>query len=185
MGDNRRRVLIGVLLALVAVRFLIFPWIESQSDAREQLQVLTNRLDRSLGVVLNRDAIRSSMQNLEKANAIERSKFPESKDVSSFQLEAQQRVTGIIQSRSLQVEAFDWILSDPPGATGFGSIRCRVLVRGDQRALALLLGELEGNLHNMLVHEATFNFESPNRGPFESKTLMTLVADFHFRRRAE
>jgi hypothetical protein len=185
MGVDRRRALIGILLALAAVRFLILPWIESQGDARDRLEVLTNRLDRSLGVVLNREAIRSSRQELEKANAAERSKFPESKDVSNFQLEAQQRVTGIIQSRTLQVEAFDWILNEPPGPNGFGYIRCRLLVRGDQRALAFLLGELEGNSPNISVREATFNFESPARGPVEAKTLMTLIADFYFRGKPE
>jgi len=184
LNPERRRLLVGILFALLAVRFVILPWVQVQSDARERLEVLTNRLDRSVGVVQNRDAITLTLDQLKKTNAQERVKFPESKDTGSFQLEAQQRVTATIEQRSLRIEAFDWILDGVPDPSGIGYIRGRISVRGDQRSLGLLLGVLEGQFQSMVVREAFFNFEYPSRGGSETRTTMTLVADFHFRRKA-
>ena len=181
MNADRRRFLVGVLLSLLAVKFAIMPWIESQSDSRERLDVLTKRLDRSVGVVLNRSAITSSAAALEKANRTERAKFPEATRVETFRLWAQQRVTGFVQAQALQLEAFDWILDQEPGGGGLGFIRGRITIRGDMRNAASLLGNLEGSLPNMVVREVSFTLEPPARGPNDVRVVMTLVADYYFR----
>ena len=182
MDADRRRVLIGLVVALAALRFLVVPWIESQGDARERLEVLTNRLDRSAGVVLNREAITASAASLEKANAADRPKFPQSANAESFRLEAQQRVTGLVEAAALRVEVFDWILDGPSDATALGFIRGRISLRGDMRTQALLFGTLEGELPNMIIREIQYSFEYPARGPFDNRATTTVVADFYFRR---
>jgi hypothetical protein len=174
--------LIGLALALAAVRFLVIPWLESQADTREQLEVLTNRLDRSTGVVLNRDAITNTLSKLEKANETDRARFPRSEDAESFRLEAQQRVTGVVEAQGLRIDVFDWVLDGPVDSTGFGFVRGRINFTGDMRSLALLLGALEGELPNMVVREAIYNFVNPVTGSGEFRANLTLVADFHFRR---
>ena len=184
MSADRRRWLTGFLLVLLAIKFVVLPWIQSQEDAREQLDVLTKRLDRSTGVVLNRAAITESLSALEKANAADRAMFPESANVESFRFEAQQRVTALVQSQALQVEAFDWVLDESPTDGKLGFVRGRITVRGDMRALASLLGSLEGELPNMVVREVFYNMETPAGGPFGSRAVMTQVADFHFRDKA-
>jgi len=184
MSVDRRRWLIGLLFALLAIKFGVLPWVDSQGDAREQLDVLTKRLDRSTGVVLNRAAITTSLSVLEKANAADRARFPESVNVESFRLEAQQRVTALVQSQALQVEAFDWVLDEPPRGSELGLVRGRIVVRGDMRTLASLLGTLEGELPNMVVREVSYNMENPAGGPFGNRAIMTHVADFYFRGKA-
>jgi len=179
-----RRWLIGLLLALLAVKFGVLPWVESQGDAREQLDVLTKRLDRSTGVVLNRAAITASLLALEKANAADRARFPESVNVESFRLEAQQRVTALAQTQSLQIEAFDWVLDEPPRGSNLGFVRGRIILRGDMRTLASLLGVLEGELPNMVIREVSYNMETLANGPHGNRAIMTQVADFYFRVKA-
>ncbi len=181
MSGERRRFLVGLLLALLAIKFVVLPWVESQGDAREQLDILTQRLDRSTGVVLNRRAITASLSALEKANTSDRGRFPESANVESFRLEAQQRVTSIVQSQTLQLEAFDWVLEELPRESNLGFVRGRMTVRGDMRAVASLLGTMEGELPNMVVREVSYNMESPALGPHGHRAIMTQVADFYFR----
>ena len=181
MSADRRRWLIGLLMVLLAIKFAVLPWIQSQEDARAQLDVLTKRLDRSTGVVLNRAAITESLSALEKANAADRTMFPESANVESFRLEAQQRVTALVQSQALQVEAFDWVLDELPTGSELGFVRGRIIVRGDMRAVASLLGTLEGELPNMVVREVSYNMENPASGPTGNRAVMTHVADFYFR----
>jgi hypothetical protein len=178
----RKQLLIGVALVLAGIRFLIMPWLDSQADTREQLEVLTNRLDRSTGVVLNREAITTTLAKLEKANSADRARFPLSEDAESFRLEAQQRVTGVVETQGMRIDVFDWILDGPPDATGFGFVRGRINFTGDMRSLALLLGALEGELPNMVVREALYNFVNPVFGNGEYRASLTLVADFHYRR---
>lgn len=182
MDPARKKLLIGLALSLAVVRFLILPWISSQDDVRDQLEVLTKRLDRSTGVLLNRDAITNTLLRIEKANATDRSRFPISEDAESFRLEAQQRVTGIVESQSLRIDVFDWVFDGPPDASGLGFVRGRIYLKGDMRRLALLLGSLEGDLPNMVVREALYSFENPVSGSGEFRATMTLVADFHYRR---
>jgi hypothetical protein len=182
MDASRKRTLLTLALSLAAIRFLVMPWVAFQNDARDQLDVLTNRLDRSTGVVLNRDAITTTLARLEKANATDRSRFPMSEDAESFRLEAQQRVTGVVEAQSLRIEVFDWVFDGPPDATGLGFVRGRIYLKGDMRRLALLLGSLEGELPNMVVREALYGFENPVTGSGEFRSTLTLVADFHYRR---
>lgn len=182
MDPARRNILVGLALALAAVRFLVLPWIEAQGDSREQLEVLTNRLDRSTGVVMNRGAITEALARLEKSNAGDRSRFPQSESAESFRLESQQKVTGIITTKNLQIDVFDWILDGPVDPTGLGFVRGRVFLKGDARALGLMLGALEGELPNMVVREAIFGFENRVFSKGEYRANMTLVADFHYRK---
>jgi hypothetical protein len=179
----RRRFLLGLALTLAAVRFLVIPWLDIQADMFERLDVLTNRLDRSTGVITNRDAILKSVAGLEAANTADRVRFPESAGTEAFRLETQQRVTSIVAARSVQLEVFDWILDREPDKAGFGQVRGRVFLKGDMRQLGLLLGDLEGGLQNMVVREAVYTFDLPVSGSGEWTASMTVVADFHFRRK--
>ena len=36
-------------VALAAIKFVILPWMDNQTERHQQLQVLTQRLDRSIG----------------------------------------------------------------------------------------------------------------------------------------
>lgn len=182
MDASRKRLLIALALSLAAIRFLVMPWIAFQDDVRDQLAVLTNRLDRSTGVVLNREAITNTLARLEKANATDRSRFPVSDDAESFRLEAQQRVTGVVEAKTLRIDVFDWVFDGAADASGLGFVRGRIHIKGDMRTLAFLLGSLEGELPNMVVREALYSFENPVTGSGEFRATMTLVADFHYRR---
>lgn len=184
MDAERRRVLIGALVVLASLRFLILPWIDQQTESREQLEVLTKRLDRSTGVVLNRGAITDALSRLEKANTVDRQLFPQAVGAEAFRLDAQQRVTRIVDGQGLQIEVFDWILDGQPDASGLGFVRGRIFFKGDLRKLAFLIGSLEGELPNMVIREALYGFEYPVSGNGEHRTQITLIADFHFRSKA-
>lgn len=181
MDSGRRRLLIGFLIALVSIKFVVLPWLTIQSDQRERLDVLTKRLDRAIGVIANRGSITSSLADLERANSDDRQRFPQAPGLEGFRLQEQQRVVGLLESKGLKLEAFDWILDSPPDGTGLGFCRGRLSLRGELRMLALLLGEVEGRLPNMVVKEVSFNLERPARGALDTNAVVTLVADYHFR----
>ena len=57
MTYSRNQVLLIVAAGLVVIRFVIVPWLNWQSEQRDALAVMTQRLDRAIGVIENREAI--------------------------------------------------------------------------------------------------------------------------------
>ena len=182
MDAARKQLLIGLALSLAAIRFVVLPWLEAQDDMSERLEVVTNRLDRSAGVVLNRGAITESLARLERANNGDRPRFPRAEDAQSYRLEAQQRVTAVVEAQGMRIDVFEWVLDSSADTTGFGFVRGRVYFKADMRSLALLLGALEGEIPNMVIREATYTFDNPVTSSGDFRANLVVVADFHFRR---
>lgn len=178
---SRGQVLLAIAAVLASVRFGLFPLIEWQDDWRENLVVLTNRLDRSVGVVANRDAIVKSEAALEAANAKLRARFPKSEDADAFRLEAQKSITDLIVSQGATVSMFDWILDGEESRSGLRYARARIQAQGGNRALARALARMEGNYPNAVLLDVLGNSQIPAYGPTDGGTGVTLVADFYFR----
>ena len=181
MDADRKRTLIGVLLALIVLRFGILPWLEMQADSRERLEVLTNRLDRSTGVVMNRSAIKQAVSRLEQANSADRSRFPVAEGPEGARLAAQKKVTDMAVKQAVVIEGFEWVLDGPVDGKGLPFVRGRIFFKGDMRRVAFLLGELETQLPSMTVREAIHTFENPVYGSDEYRASLMLMADFYFR----
>ena len=183
VADPRYRPLLGVAAALAFLRFVIVPWLDAQSDARERLQVLTQRLDRSTGVVQNREAILAAAQELEAATTTARSRFPEADSVESFRLEGQRRVGGMVNAAGLKLALFDWVLDGAveEGRLAYG--RARFQVEGALRDVARLHGELEGSLPAMSVRELQLNVAGPADSLGDTRATLMVVADLFYRPR--
>ena len=177
---SRGQTLLAVAAVLGLIRFGYLPLLEWQDDWRESLVVLTNRLDRSVGVVANREAIIKSAADLESANAKLRARFPQSKDSDAFRLEAQKAVTDLFFSQGGTVSMFDWILDGQEPRSGLRYARARIQVQGGNRALARALARLEGSYPNTVLLDVLGNSQAPAYAPTDGGTAMTLVADFYF-----
>lgn len=183
MADRRYRPLLGIAAALAFVRFVVVPWLDAQSEARERLQVMTQRLDRSTGVVQNREAIVAAAQELEAAAATARSRFPEADSVESFRLEGQRRIGGMVNAAGLKLAMFDWVLEGAVEEGGLAYGRARFQVEGALRDVARLHGEMEGSLPAMSLRELQLNVSSPAASLGETNATLIVVADFFYRTR--
>ena len=184
MTDERRALLLGFAAVLALLRFGVVPWVEAQAAARERLQVLTQRLDRSVGVVRNSEAILSAREQLRVAADAARKRFPDAPSVEGFRLEGQRRIGAVVSGVGLQVALFDWLMDGSVDDAGLGFGRVRLQVEGPIRDIARLHGELEGALPFMAVREMQLNFRGQAAGLDETPVTMTLVADLYFRRLA-
>jgi len=178
---SRGQILLVVAGALAFIRFGFLPFLEWQDAWRENLVVLTNRLDRSVGVVANREAITKAAADLEAVNAKLRARFPQSKDDDSFRLEAQKSITDLFVSQGATVSMFDWILDGEEPRSSLRYVRARIQAQGGNRALARALARLEGGYPNAVLIDVLGNAQLPAYGPTDGGTGLTLVADFYFR----
>lgn len=185
MADQRNKVLLGIAAVLAVLRFGIVPWIDSQAQARERLQVLTQRLDRSVGVVQNRKAILDAQKTLRAASARAHGRFPAAPSAEAFRLDNQRRIGAIVTASGAQLALFDWLLEGRLKDTDLSYGRVRFQVDGPLRDVVRAHAELEGNLPSLVVREVQLNLSSPAAGPDEARTTMTVIGDLFFRQQGK
>jgi hypothetical protein len=180
MADSRTKLLLAAAAALAAVRLVIVPWVNQQVEQRQQLEVLTQRLDRSQGVVGNKDAIMATQGKLERQVKTAREVFPAVVDQDQFRLEAQRRITAIATQGGLTVSVFDWLLSGNVEAAGLSFGRVSVQFEGPLDKVIAVHGELEGSLPYAAIRELNVRLRSAARGPNQDASTATIVMDlFH------
>jgi len=177
---SRNAWLLGVAAVLALLRFVVLPWGHTQADAHEGLQVLTQRLDRSVGVTQNRAAILSTRTQLETAAAAARSRFPSPPSAEAFRLDSQRRIGAIVSTSGLKLALFDWTLEGKLADAGLGYGRARFQVEGPLRDIARVHGELEGSLPFLAVREVQLNVMNAAPGLDDTHATLTMVADLFF-----
>ena len=114
-------------MALIAIKFLILPWLEYLESQKQELQTLTKKLTRSEAllivkeqVVANEQAIRQMSKDLLQGVAV-------TKDAASYRVEFQQQLQSTVESYGVQLVLFEW-LSDEDLST-FSVTRARLSIR--------------------------------------------------------
>lgn len=181
MADSRVRWLLGVAGALALARFVIVPWAETQNEQRQQLEVLTKRLDRSEGVVKNREAILAAQETLQKDADSVLKIFPSSPGDDEARLAAQRRITALATQSGLKVTLFDWLLNGEVEEAGLAYSRASVKLEGPLDKLILLHVELELALTFAAIREFEVNSRSQMDGPVSVATSASVVLDLFYR----
>lgn len=181
MSDPRARALLIVALVLAAVRFALMPWLEWQGEKREALQVLTQRLDRSEGLVRSRSAIERNATALfaesQKAKAV----FPVVTSGEAFRLQSQQQLTALAQQFGVSVKVFDVLTEGDVDRLSLRFIRVRLQVEGAARFVARFHGEIEGRMQNAIVRSVRFESNVvPLVAPGEAIVQAALMADLYY-----
>lgn len=182
MSDSRLPALLGLLLVLGALRFGIVPWAQSQDASREELEVLTRRLDRSEGVVQNRTAIVAAREALAANSGSVLARFPASASADQFRLTTQQRVGAVAQAAGVQVTVFDWVLEGRVDDAGLAYGRARIAFEGPLRDVARAHGELEAALPNAAVREVGLQAINPADATGVVRATQTMLVDVFYRR---
>ena len=182
MADSRVRWLLGLALVLVALRFAVVPWAQAQVERRQQLEVLTQRLDRSAGVVEDKAAILAAQGRLEKVSKAARAIFPEVEDKERFRLDAQRMLAGIAGRGDVKVTLFDWVVDGESAKAGLAYGRVNATLQGPLDSLVAVHGQVEGEMPFAAVREV--KLDTPGSGASgladESATLL-LVIDLFYR----
>jgi hypothetical protein len=181
VGDARVRWLLGLALVLAALRFIVVPWTQSQVERRQQLEVLTRRLDRSAGVVANADAIRGALGKVTASTAIVRQRFPQVADKDNFRLEAQRMLAGIASRGGAKVVLFDWVVDGDAPQAGLAYGRVNARIEGPFDSLVSVHGQIEAEMPFAAVREVTLDFTQDGvSGLSSGTTMVALVMDLYY-----
>jgi hypothetical protein len=172
-----------VLAAVLAgLRFAVVPWMQRQVEQRQQLEVLTQRLDRSVSVVRNAEAIQSARGKVVAVTEATRAPFPAVDDKDRFRLDSQRTLAGIAQRGGVSVTLFDWVLDGEAAQAGMAYGRVNASLVGPLDSLVSVHGAIEAAMPYAAVREVKLDLARgvmPGLGK-DSATL-ALVMDLYYR----
>jgi hypothetical protein len=178
--NERYRVLLIVALALAAVRFVVVPWVDHQGERRDSLQVLTQRLDRSEGLVEARETILKQSTTLTAAAQAARTPYPVALNSDEFRLLAQQQLSMLAQESGIIVTVFDVLLEGEQKEANLQFVRVRLQLEGALNRMARFHGEIEGRLPYALLKSLRIDSSYPIAGPGDPTVQGSLTADLYF-----
>jgi len=180
VNERLRRLLI-LLLALAGLRFVAVPWLDAQGGTRDELVILTKRLDRAESLIAHQDVIAKTDKMLAVNLRAVRSRFPIHGGVDSFKLEMQPRIGEIAQLNGMTISLFTWVLDGDVKDAGLRFVRTRVQLTGSLAQLSAFQGQLEGDMPNLFIREVAIATNSAGIMPSDVLGTLTLTADVYFR----
>jgi len=182
VGDSRVRWLVGLALVLAALRFAIVPWAQSQVEERQQLEVLTQRLDRSASVVASAKDLLAAQGQVAAATEAARKSYPVVADAEQFRLEAQRMLSGIAARGGVKVVLFDWVLDGDAPKAGLAYGRINASLEGPLDSVVSVHGQIEAEMPFAAVREVKIEFgRESTDGLSAMGTTMALVMDLYYR----
>lgn len=181
MIDARVRVLLYVALFLAGIQFLILPSIEFRSNLRDEVLILTNRIDRAEAVLNNKAQLEQISADLERSSAAVLQLIPSPPNEDAFRLTTQQMVTSMVLETGSTLSVFDWAFGGEVEGTEIRFVRSRITVSGDVSSLAKFQSLLDARSSNALVREWSLIAERDVVRGTPAKAALNAVIDFHYR----
>lgn len=182
MGDSRIRALLVLAAVLAALRFAVVPWMQQQVEQRQQLEVLTQRLDRSVSVVQNAAAMQAARGKVVEVTEAARAPFPIVDDRDRFRLEAQRMLAGIAQRGGVSVTLFDWVVDGEATQAGMAYGRVNASLSGPLDRLVAVHGALEAEMPFAAVREVKLDVvRGAKPGLGKDPATLALVMDLYYR----
>jgi hypothetical protein len=182
MTADRTKFLLLSLVLLAAIKFVVLPSRDQQTESAQALQVLTQRLDRSTGVVLNKEKILSIRDDLRKSNAPLAELFPLSAGDAEAQLAVQAGIDDVLKRHGLKLGLFDWAVTNVNAGDALRYSRFQLQTTGEVGVLARFLADIETGLARVVIREISLQPQPLLRGPNTGdQAELRLVADVYFR----
>ena len=182
MDDSRVRWLLGLAAVLVALRFVVVPWTQAQDERRQQLEVLTQRLDRSAGVVEDKQQIMAAQGKLRVATQASRAIFPQVADKEQFRLDAQRTLSRIASRGGVRVSLFDWVMDGEAARAGLAYGRVNASLEGPLESLVSVHGQIEAEMPFAAVREVKLGASRGGASKLDAEpATLIFVIDLFYR----
>jgi hypothetical protein len=182
VADSRVRWLVVLAAVLAGLRFAVVPWMQQQGEQRQQLEVLTQRLDRSVSVVQNAEALQSARGKVVEVTEAARAPFPVVDDKDRFRLDSQRTLAGIAQRGGVSVTLFDWVLDGEAAQAGMAYGRVNVSLAGPLDSLVAVHGAIEAEMPYAAVREVKLDLVRVLKpGLSKDPGTLALVMDLYYR----
>lgn len=129
MAITQQKLLL-VAVSLAAARFILMPLLEWQADKREQLQVVTQQLERAIRLKNSGPEQEQQLQNLQQIKADVLGLYPDASQTTQFKLSIQQQLEQQLTEQELEVNLFDWLSQQTEQNGSVERHQIRLVVQG-------------------------------------------------------
>lgn len=176
--NSRVRLLLGLAAILAVMRFVVVPWIDAQSGARDRLFAVTRQLDRAEAIVdagsdlqARRDALAAVVRELAE-------RAPVASPGSEYRVQVQRELRAAVESAGCQLKVFEWVLDGEAAGMAFG--RLRLQLEGPLRKVAQAHVDVEAGLPHVFVRDMSIVVRRGGR--LDTTANATLELDLFYRR---
>ena len=142
---------------------------------------MTQRLDRSAGVVEDKQEILAAQVKLREATQASRAIFPQVSDKEAFRLDAQRTLSGIASRGGVRVVLFDWVMDGEAAQAGLAYGRVNANIQGPLDSLVAVHGQIEAEMPFAAVREVKLDVRGSGASSLapEPATLQFVVDLFY------
>ena len=127
MAQTKKNLLVAVLAVLLAIKFVIQPWLTYLDEQKQELQTLTKKLNRSESLLLVETQVQANELKLQQASELLLQSVAKTTDATAYRIQFQQQLQSLMESYNVQLAFFEW-LSDS-NLNAFSVQRGRLSIR--------------------------------------------------------
>ncbi len=177
--SSRVRILLAFAALLMAMRFVVVPWIATQADMHDRLFTVTRQLDRAEAIVTAGSDLQSHRDRMAAVVQELAARAPFARPGSEHRVQVQRDLRAVVESAGLQLKVFEWVLDDEPAATGLAFGRLRLQMEGTLRNLAEAHVGIEAGFPNVFVRDLNVNVR--RGGQLADTANATMELDLYYR----
>jgi hypothetical protein len=107
--QNKHKVMLGIVTALLIIRFGIVPIAKWQDEKIVNIKQSTQRLNKANNVIARLPQINIALTELQAVNEKSRRNFIEQPSMATFKLQQQQQIESLLKKFNITVKNFNWV----------------------------------------------------------------------------
>lgn len=183
MDSKNKKILLSLLALLLTIRFVVVPWLDWQDEQRTALYSLTQKLEKSKGIVLVKDQLTEGLAAAESSMEAFLTTFPQSEDSQTYRLALMQKFQAEFEPLQVNMDLFDWVTEEAVENTTLvrGTVSLTISGKPQQVALAQML--LEKNFQALVIRQ--LRSSGASQLSTESDIKLNLMINVFFRLEAQ
>jgi hypothetical protein len=178
--NSRVRLLLGMAAVLAVARFVVVPWVNSQSNVSDRLFAVTRQLDRAEAIVDAGSELQARRDGLDAVVRELAGRAPLVVAGSQHRVQVQRELRAAIESAGLELKVFEWVLDGEAEGAGLSFGRVRLQVEGPLRDVAEAHVGIEAGFPHVFVRDLSVIVR--RGGKLTTRASATMELDLYYRR---
>lgn len=161
MNQTKKNLLLAVLAILLAVKFVIQPWLEYLEEQKQELQTLTKKLNRSESLLLVQAEVEANEQRLQQVSDQLLQGVASASDAAAYRIQFQQQLQTMMESHNVQLVLFEWLSDAELHSFSVSRGRLSLRLKGNLADVAKAHLAIEVQLPYVHIRDLKANWQGP------------------------
>ncbi len=161
MDNTKKSILLGLLGLLLAIKFVIQPWLVYLDEQQQELQTLTKKLNKSEALLQVRSEVEANEKALKKQTQQLLQTIALTKDAAAYRIEFQQQLQMMLESYQVQLVLFEWLSDSELNAFSASRGRVSMRLKGSVADIARSHVAIEQQMKNVTFSDLKASWQGP------------------------